>query len=232
MLSNLKKEVLKANLELPMRGLATHTWGNVSGIDRAASLVAIKPGGLDYDVMEEDDIVIVDFEGNTVEGEWKPSSDAMTHIVLYNAFPEIGGICHCHSRWVTSWAQSGLGIPAYGTTHADYFYGTIPCTRDLRFEEIEADYEKNIGLVIKETFMLLDQKQIPAVLVKNHGAFTWGKDAEDAVNNMIVLEEVAMMALQAKLLNPHIKPMSQLLLDKHFVRIHGANAYYGQKQKK
>jgi L-ribulose-5-phosphate 4-epimerase len=232
MLNKLKQDVLKANLELPAKGLATHTWGNVSGIDRDAGLIAIKPSGVDYAEMDEDDIVLIDLKGIITEGDLKPSSDAMTHIVLYNAFPEIGGICHSHSRWVTSWAQAGMGIPAYGTTHADYFYGKIPCTRDLRFEEIETDYEKNIGLVITETFMGMEPNLIPAVLVRNHGAFTWGKTPEDAINNMIVLEEVAMMAIQAKLLNPHIKPMNQLLLDKHFVRIHGAYAYYGEKQKK
>lgn len=229
MLEKLKEEVLKANLELPKRGLVTYTWGNVSGIDRASGIIAIKPSGVDYDKLTVDDIVLIDLTGKVVEGKLKPSSDAPTHVVLYNAFPEIGGVCHTHSRWATSWAQAGMGIPPYGTTHGDYFYGEIPCTRGMTEEEIQSAYEKNTGHVIVETFKGLNPNHIPAVLVKNHGPFTWGKDAGEAVHNAVVLEEVAMMAIQARLLNPHIGPMPQRLLDKHFLRKHGANAYYGQK---
>ncbi len=229
MLEKLKEQVLQANLELPQKGLVTYTWGNVSGIDRESGLVAIKPSGVEYDVMTAGDIVIIDLDGNVVEGKFKPSSDAPTHVVLYKAFPDIGGICHTHSRWATSWAQAGIGIPAYGTTHADYFYGQIPCTREMSREEVESEYEKNTGHVITETFCEISAPQIPAVLVKNHAPFTWGKDAVEAVHNSVVLEEVAMMAIFAQSLNPQIKPMPQTLLDKHFLRKHGANAYYGQK---
>ncbi len=229
MLNELKQAVLKANLELPAKGLVTYTWGNVSGIDRASGLIAIKPSGVEYDVMTAEDIVLIDLSGKVVEGKLKPSSDAPTHVALYNAFPEIGGVCHTHSRWATSWAQAGMGIPAYGTTHADYFYGEIPCTRDMTREEIESAYEANTGEVIIETFKALNPNFIPAVLVRNHAPFTWGKNAEEAVHNSVVLEEVAMMAIQARALNPQIRPMPQTLLDKHFLRKHGANAYYGQK---
>lgn len=229
MLNELKQAVLKANLELPAKGLVTYTWGNVSGIDRASGLIAIKPSGVEYDVMTAEDIVLIDLSGKVVEGKLKPSSDAPTHVALYNAFPEIGGVCHTHSRWATSWAQAGMGIPAYGTTHADYFYGEIPCTRDMTREEIESAYEANTGEVIIETFKVLNPNFIPAVLVRNHAPFTWGKNAEEAVHNSVVLEEVAMMAIQARALNPQIRPMPQTLLDKHFLRKHGANAYYGQK---
>lgn len=229
MLENLKKAVLNANLELPARGLVTYTWGNVSGIDRGKGFIAIKPSGVEYDVMKVDDIVLIDMTGKIVEGRFKPSSDAPTHVALYNEFCEIGGICHTHSRWATSWAQAGMGIPAYGTTHADYFYGQIPCTRDMTIDEIKYAYEENTGYVIIEIFKELNENYIPAVLVRNHAPFTWGKNAEEAVHNSVVLEEVAMMAIQAKALNPQIKPIPQALLDKHFLRKHGENAYYGQK---
>lgn len=229
MLEKLKQEVLEANLELPGRGLVTYTWGNVSGIDRASGLVAIKPSGVEYSIMKAEDIVLIDLEGKVAEGDLKPSSDAPTHIALYRAFPRIGGICHTHSKWATSWAQAGMGIPAYGTTHADYFYGEIPCTRDMTPEEIESAYEANTGAVIVEIFGGLNPDHIPAVLVKNHAPFTWGQSAGEAVHNSVVLEEVAMMAVQCRNLNQAIKPMPQVLLDKHFLRKHGAEAYYGQK---
>ena len=229
MLEQLKKAVLEANLELPAKGLVTYTWGNVSGIDRDSGLVAIKPSGVEYDTMKAEDIVLIDLSGNVVEGRLKPSSDAPTHVALYNSFPEIGGVCHTHSRWATSMAQAGLGIPAYGTTPADYFYGEIPCTRDMTQEEISSAYEANTGAVIVETFKNLNPNFIPGVLVKNHAPFTWGKDAGEAVHNSVVLEEIAMMAIQCKTMNPLIKPMSQTLLDKHFLRKHGSGAYYGQK---
>ncbi|NJD03626.1 MAG: L-ribulose-5-phosphate 4-epimerase [Ruminiclostridium sp.] len=229
MLENLKKAVLEANLELPARGLVTYTWGNVSGIDRTSGLIAIKPSGVEYDVMKVDDIILIDMAAMVVEGRLKPSSDAPTHIALYNAFLEIGGVCHTHSRWATSWAQAGMGIPAYGTTHADYFYGEIPCTRDMTSGEIKSAYEENTGFVIIETFKSLNANYIPAVLVRRHAPFTWGKNAKEAVHNSVVLEEVAMTAIQTKALNPQIKPISQDMLDKHFLRKHGANAYYGQK---
>ncbi len=229
MLEQLKKAVLEANLELPAKGLVTYTWGNVSGIDRDSGLVAIKPSGVEYDTMKAEDIVLIDLSGNVVEGRLKPSSDAPTHVALYNSFPEIGGVCHTHSRWATSMAQAGLGIPAYGTTHADYFYGEIPCTRDMTQEEISLAYEANTGAVIVETFKNLNPNFIPGVLVKNHAPFTWGKDAGEAVHNSVVLEEIAMMAIQCKTMNPLIKPMPQTLLDKHFLRKHGSGAYYGQK---
>lgn len=228
MLEQLKKAVLEANLELPAKGLVTYTWGNVSGIDRDSGLVAIKPSGVEYDTMKAEDIVLIDLSGKVVEGKLKPSSDAPTHIALYKAFHDIGGVCHTHSRWATSWAQAGIGIPAYGTTHADYFYGEIPCTRDMTQEEISSAYEANTGAVIVETFKDINPNFIPGVLVKNHAPFTWGKIASEAVHNSVVLEEVAMMAIQCKTLNPMIKPMPQVLLDKHFLRKHGAGAYYGQ----
>ncbi|NMA66620.1 MAG: L-ribulose-5-phosphate 4-epimerase [Clostridiaceae bacterium] len=228
MLEDLKQAVLEANLELQKRGLIVYTWGNVSGIDRASGIIAIKPSGVEYDSMKREDIVLIDLEGNIVEGNLKPSSDSPTHIALYKNLPDIGGVCHTHSRWATSWAQAGLGIPAYGTTHADYFYGEIPCTSDMTKEEIENKYEYNTGIKIVEAFRDLDPNHIPAVLVKNHGPFTWGKDANEAVYHAVVLEEVAMMALQSKNLKQSIEPMNQVLLDKHFLRKHGKDAYYGQ----
>lgn len=229
MLENLKQAVLEANLELPRRGLVTYTWGNVSGIDRASGLIAIKPSGVEYESMKREDIVLIDLDGKPVEGNLRPSSDAPTHVALYKAFPGIGGVCHTHSKWATSWAQAGIGIPAYGTTHADYFYGEIPCTREMTGEEIGGAYEANTGEVIVETFEGLDPNHIPAVLVRNHAPFTWGKNPGEAVHNSVVLEEVAMMAIQTRILNPVAPAMKQVLLNKHFLRKHGVGAYYGQK---
>lgn len=229
MLEALKELVCKANLELPKHGLVTFTWGNVSGIDRESGLMVIKPSGVEYDNMTADDMVVVSLEtGEKVEGKWKPSSDTATHVALYNAFPDIGGIVHTHSRWATSFAQAGRGIPAYGTTHGDYFYGEIPCTRKMTPEEIGGEYEKETGNVIIETFKGIDENTISAVLVNSHGPFTWGTDPENAVHNAVVLEELAFMALQTEVLNPDVKVMQQELLDKHFLRKHGKNAYYGQ----
>ena len=229
MLEKLKESVCKANLELPKYGLVTFTWGNVSGVDRDSGLMVIKPSGVEYDNMTADDMVVVSLEtGEKVEGKWKPSSDTATHVALYNAFPEIGGIVHTHSRWATSFAQAGRGIPAYGTTHGDYFYGEIPCTRKMTPEEIGGEYEKETGNVIIETFKGIDENTIPAVLVNSHGPFSWGTDPENAVHNAVVLEELAFMALQTEVLNPDVKVMQQELLDKHFLRKHGKNAYYGQ----
>ncbi|EPR13839.1 L-ribulose-5-phosphate 4-epimerase [Ruminiclostridium papyrosolvens] len=229
MLEQLKQAVLEANLELPKKGLVTYTWGNVSGIDRESGLIAIKPSGVEYEVMTAEDIVLIDLTGKVVEGKLKPSSDAPTHVALYNAFPEIGGVTHTHSRWATAFAQAGMGIPAYGTTHADYFYGEIPCTREMTKDEIQSDYEANTGTVIIEAFKDLNPNYIPAILVKNHAPFTWGKSAAESVHNSVVLEEVAMMAIQCRQLNPNVTPMPQVLLDKHFMRKHGPKAYYGQK---
>ncbi|MEE1066357.1 MAG: L-ribulose-5-phosphate 4-epimerase [Acutalibacteraceae bacterium] len=229
MLEALKELVCKANLELPKYGLVTFTWGNVSGVDRESGLMVIKPSGVEYDNMTADDMVVVSLEtGEKVEGKWKPSSDTATHVALYNAFPDIGGIVHTHSRWATSFAQAGRGIPAYGTTHGDYFYGEIPCTRKMTPEEIGGEYEKETGNVIIETFKGIDENTIPAVLVNSHGPFTWGTDPENAVHNAVVLEELAFMALHTEVLNPDVKVMQQELLDKHFLRKHGKNAYYGQ----
>ncbi|OQY32540.1 MAG: L-ribulose-5-phosphate 4-epimerase [Spirochaetaceae bacterium 4572_59] len=228
MLAELKEKVLNANLELPAKGLVLYTWGNVSAIDRETGIIAIKPSGISYDTMKKSDIVLIDLKGEVVEGSLNPSSDAPSHVELYKAFPEIGGICHTHSRWATIWSQFGKGIAPYGTTHADYFYGTIPCTRDLRKEEIELEYEKNTGLLIVETFKDIDPKQVPAILVKNHGPFTWGKDADESVYNSVVLEEVAQMAWTLESRDPLLKQMQKVLLDKHFLRKHGDSAYYGQ----
>lgn len=229
MLEALKELVCKANLELPKYGLVTFTWGNVSGVDRESGLMVIKPSGVEYDNMTAEDMVVVSLKtGEKVEGKWKPSSDTATHVALYNAFPEIGGIVHTHSRQATSFAQAGRGIPAYGTTHGDYFYGEIPCTRKMTPEEIAGEYEKETGNVIIETFKDLDENTVPAVLVNSHGPFSWGTDPENAVHNAVVLEELAFMALQTEILNPDIRPMQQELLDKHFLRKHGKNAYYGQ----
>jgi L-ribulose-5-phosphate 4-epimerase len=229
MLEKLKKEVLEANLELPKRGLVTYTWGNVSGIDREKGLFVIKPSGVEYAEMTADDMVVVDLDGNKVEGELKPSSDTATHLYLYNHFKEIGGIVHTHSSWATSWAQAGKGIPAFGTTHADYFYGEIPCTRKMTAAEIEGEYERETGKVIVERFEGIDPTQRPGVLVNNHGPFSWGTDAANAVHNAVVMEEVAKMAYRAVNLNPALQQIDQVLLDKHFLRKHGKNAYYGQE---
>lgn len=230
MLEELKALVCKANLELPKYGLVTFTWGNVSGVDREKGLMVIKPSGVEYDVMTPEDMVVVSLAtGEKVEGKWKPSSDTATHVALYNAFPNIGGVVHTHSRWATSFAQAGKGIPAYGTTHGDYFYGEIPCTRKMTPEEIAGEYELETGNVIVETFRDMSSDDVPAVLVHSHGPFTWGKDPFNAVHNAVVLEEVAFMAFHAAALNPAITPMQQELLDKHYLRKHGKNAYYGQK---
>lgn len=230
MLEDLKEAVWKANLQLPKLGLVTFTWGNVSGIDRERGLVVIKPSGVEYDVMTPDDMVVVSLEtGERVEGRWKPSSDTPTHLVLYRAFPDCGGIVHTHSRWATSFAQAGVGIQPLGTTQGDYFYGEIPCTREMTPAEIAGAYEEETGNVIVETFAGKNPAQIPAVLVHSHGPFTWGKDAAEAVHNAAVLEEVAFMNFHSLQLNPDQTRMQQELLDKHYLRKHGKNAYYGQK---
>ena len=230
MLEELKELVCKANLELPKYGLVTFTWGNVSGVDREKGLMVIKPSGVEYDTMTAEDMVVVSLAtGEKVEGKWKPSSDTDTHVALYNAFPNIGGIVHTHSRWATSWAQAGRGIPAYGTTHGDYFYGEIPCTRKMTPEEIAGRYEHETGNVIIETFADKSADDIPAVLVHSHGPFAWGTDPHNAVHNAVVLEELAFMAFHTEAINPNKETMQQELLDKHYLRKHGKNAYYGQK---
>lgn len=228
MLEKMKQEVLEANLLLPKYGLVTFTWGNVSGIDRKNGLVFIKPSGVPYDVMKAEDVVVVDLDGNIVEGKWKPSSDTPTHLVLYKAFPECGGIVHTHSPWATSFAQAGSGIVPIGTTQGDYFYGEIPCTREMTPTEIAGEYEKETGNVIVETFRNKDPSAIPAVLVHSHGPFTWGRNAHEAVHNAVVLEEVAFMNFHSLQLNQNQMMMQQELLDKHYLRKHGKNAYYGQ----
>ena len=221
MLEELKKKVYEANMELPRRGLITYTWGNVSGIDRDTGYFVIKPSGVDYDKLRPEDMVVMDLEGNRIEG---------THLELYKKYPEIGGVVHTHSPEATSWAQAGRDIPLYGTTHADYFYGPIPCARSLTPEEIGGEYERNTGLVIIETFEQrgLNPMHTPGVLCTNHGPFTWGKDAAEAVHNAVVLEEVARMAIRTELLNPQVQPAPDSIRDKHFFRKHGENAYYGQ----
>lgn len=231
MLETLRKKVLEANLLLPKHNLVTFTWGNVSAIDRRKGLIVIKPSGVDYEHMTAADMVIVDLEGNVVEGDLRPSSDTPTHIELYKAFPNIGGVVHTHSRWATSFAQAGCPIQPMGTTHADYFYGPIPCTRSLTDEEIHGSYEKNTGLVIIDTFKDMDPDAVPGVLVRNHGPFVWGTDAANAVHNAVVMEEIAFMNYHAITLNPQAPCVSQGLLDKHYYRKHGANAYYGQEKK-
>ena len=231
MLEQLKERVLKANLLLPKYGLVTFTWGNVSEIDRESGLFVIKPSGVEYDTMGLEDMVVCDLEGRVVEGKWKPSSDTPTHIELYKAFPEIGGIVHTHSRWATTFAQAGKDITALGTTHADYFYGPVPCTRLMTEEEIKGEYEKNTGTVIIEEFKNrgIRADEVQGVVVHSHGPFVWGKNAMKAVENAVVLEEVAFMDYHAMTLTPGIEPMQQVLLDKHYLRKHGANAYYGQR---
>jgi L-ribulose-5-phosphate 4-epimerase len=227
----LKQQVFEANMELPQRKLITYTWGNVSGIDRERGLVVIKPSGVPYETMKVEDMVTVDMDGNVVDGNLNPSSDLPTHLVLYKAFPNIGGVVHTHSRWATIWSQAGKPIPAYGTTHADYFYGSVPCTRDMTHDEIASDYEAETGNVIVERFRELNINPdfMPGVLVKSHGPFTWGKTAAEAVHNAVVLEELAMMGFFSQTLNPEITSMDPVLLDKHFLRKHGPDAYYGQK---
>lgn len=225
--AQLKKEVCKANLDLVRNGLVLFTWGNVSGIDREQGRVAIKPSGVAYEEMQPEDMVVLDLDGNIVEGTLKPSSDTPTHLELYRNFPNIGGIVHTHSEWATSWAQAGQPLPPYGTTHADYFYGEIPCTRDLTEEEIRSAYELETGRLIVETFADLDPDAIPSVLVKGHGPFSWGASPDQAVHHATVLEYVAKMAFRNWVLG-HEKPIAQFLLDKHYLRKHGKDAYYGQ----
>ena len=230
MLEDLKQKVYEANMLLPKYGLVTFTWGNVSAIDTESGLFVIKPSGVDYEKMTPADMVVMDLQGNKVEGDLRPSSDTPTHLELYKAFPEIGGIVHTHSSYATSWAQAGRSIPCYGTTHADYIYGEVPCLRCLTEEEINEAYEENTGHLIVSEFQRMNKEvmAVPAVLCKNHGPFAWGKDAMDAVHNAVVLEEVAKMASRCELINPDVKPAPQELQDKHYYRKHGANAYYGQ----
>jgi len=229
-MEKLINDVLEANLELPKTGLVVFTWGNVSAIDRTRGIIVIKPSGVPYEGMKAEHMVVCDLDGKVISGNYKPSSDTDTHIEIYKSFPDIGGIVHTHSRWATIWAQACKGIPAYGTTHADYFYGKIPCTRKLTKEEIEDSYELNTGKVIVETFMLhnIDPNAMPGVVVAGHGPFAWGKNAMDAVHNAIVMDECAMMALNTQIINPSILPIEKVLLDKHYLRKHGKNAYYGQ----
>ena len=232
MLEQLKQEVYEANMLLPKYHLVTFTWGNVSGIDREKGLFVIKPSGVDYDKLTPGSMVVVNLEGEVVEGDYRPSSDTPTHVVLYNRFQEIGGVVHTHSPWATSWAQAGRGIQCYGTTHADYLYGQVPCVRTLTKEEIETAYEKNTGVLIADEFerLAVDYLATPAVLCKNHGPFTWGKDAKEAVHNAVVLEEVAKMAARCEQIDPKVNPAPQELQDKHYYRKHGKNAYYGQSK--
>lgn len=229
MLEKLKESVCKANLQLPSHGLVTFTWGNVSAIDRESGYVVIKPSGVEYDALTPDKMVIVDLDGNVVEGSLNPSSDTPTHIYLYRQFENIGGIVHTHSTYATAFAQARMPIEAYGTTHADYFYGAIPCTRELTALETRDNYETNTGKVIAEAFKLLNPDAIPGVVVANHGPFAWGKDAAEAVHNAVVLEEVARMAILMKTVNPESAPINKYILDKHYNRKHGESAYYGQK---
>lgn len=232
MLEELKEKVYLANMELPKRGLVTYTWGNVSGIDREKGLFVIKPSGVEYDELKPSDMVVMDLQGNKVEGDMNPSSDTKTHLVLYNAFPQVGGIVHTHSPYAVAWAQAGEDLPCYGTTHADYFYGSIPCARHLTQAELDEDYEKNTGITIVETFKErgLDPMAVPAVLCFSHGPFTWGKDPAQAVYHSVVLEECAKMGLFTKMINPNAAPAPQRMLDKHYMRKHGPNAYYGQRK--
>ena len=231
MLEELKKKVYEANMDLPKYGLVTFTWGNVSALDRERGVFVIKPSGVEYDKLTPEDMVVVDLDGNRVEGKLNPSSDTATHLELYKAFPQIGGIVHTHSSYATSWAQAGRSIPCYGTTHADYIYGEVPCARCLTKEEIDEGYETNTGRLIVEEFKRLNKKplEVPAVLCKNHGPFAWGKDAKEAVHNAVVLEEVAKMAYRCEIINKDVKPAPQELQDKHYYRKHGADSYYGQK---
>ena len=232
MLEQLKKEVYEANMELPRRGLVTYTWGNVSGIDREKGLVVIKPSGVEYEDLKPEDLVVLDLDGNVVEGDLNPSSDTKTHLELYKAFPQLGGIVHTHSPHAVAWAQAGSDIPCYGTTHADYFYGPIPCARSLTPTEVDEDYERNTGKVIIETFndRGLNPVHVPAVICRNHGPFTWGKNAAQAVYHAVVLEEVSKMAMYTRQINPQVESAPQYVQDKHFMRKHGPNAYYGQKK--
>lgn len=233
MLEELKKKVYEANMELPRRNLVTYTWGNVSGIDREKGLFVIKPSGVEYDELRPEDLVVMDLMGNKVEGDMNPSSDTKTHMVLYRAFPQLGGIVHTHSPYAVAWAQAGRDIPAYGTTHADYFYGAIPCARHLTQEELDEDYELNTGNIIVEEFKArgIDPVAVPAVICHSHGPFTWGKDAAQAVYHAVVLEEVAKMAILTRQVDPSALPAPQRIQDKHYMRKHGPNAYYGQAKK-
>ena len=230
MLEELKQKVYEANMLLPKHGLVTFTWGNVSAIDKETGLIVIKPSGVPYETMKAEDMVVLNPDGTKAEGDLKPSSDAPTHVYLYSKFPDIGGVVHTHSSYATSWAQSGRDIPCYGTTHADYIYGPVPCARVLSEKEIDEAYELNTGKLIVEEFKnrVIDYNAVPAVLCKNHGPFTWGKDAFEAVHNAVVLEEVAKMAFRTELINKDVQPAPQVLQDKHYYRKHGANAYYGQ----
>lgn len=232
MLEKLKKEVCEANLLLPKYNLVIFTWGNVSAIDRKTGLVAIKPSGVDYDKLKPKDIVIVDLDGNVVEGKLRPSSDTKTHVEIYKAFKDVKGVVHTHSTYATSYAQAGAALPCYGTTHADYFYGSVPCMRNLTKNEVDDDYERNTGKLIVSEFKKkkIDPMAMPCVLLKNHGIFTWGKDAVDAVHNAMVLEECARMALFTKLINPKAIETPKAIQDKHYFRKHGKNAYYGQSK--
>lgn len=229
MLEELKSKVFKANLDLVKYNLVTFTWGNVSGIDREKGLIVIKPSGVKYEEMKVEHMVVLDMEGNVVEGELKPSSDTPTHVIIYRNFKDVGGVVHTHSTWATSWAQAEKSIPALGTTHADYFYGKIPCTRKLTKVEVESAYEKETGNVIVETFKDVDPNAVPGVVVSNHGPFAWGKNPEDAVHNAVVMEEVAKMAYNTVMLNNSVSGLESYLLDKHYLRKHGKDAYYGQK---
>lgn len=229
-IEQLKEEVFRANLELVEQGLVIYTWGNVSGIDRESGLVVIKPSGISYDIMTVEDMVVLDLEGNVVEGKYKPSSDTPSHLVLYKEYEEIKSVVHTHSEWATAWAQAGRAIPVYGTTHADYFYGEILCTRKLNKEEVESNYEHNTGLVMVETLKKheKDPLELPGLIIFNHGPFSWGETPSKAVHNAKVMDEVAKMSFRTETINPRVQPISNYVLDKHYLRKHGKNAYYGQ----
>ena len=228
-MQQLKQQVFEANMDLPGYGLVTFTWGNVSAIDRQRGLVVIKPSGIAYESMTVDDMSVVDLQGHVVEGRWRPSSDTATHLALYRRYPDLGGVVHTHSTHATAWAQAGLAIPALGTTHADYFFGDIPCTRALSAQEVDEAYELNTGQVIIETLGEANPLHTPGIVVYQHGPFAWGKDAHEAVHNAVVMEEVARMAWIARGINPQLQPIDSWLMNKHFQRKHGPNAYYGQK---
>ncbi|EPO5481597.1 L-ribulose-5-phosphate 4-epimerase [Klebsiella pneumoniae] len=228
-MQQLKQQVFEANMDLPRYGLVTFTWGNVSAIDRQRGLVVIKPSGIAYESMTVDDMSVVDLQGHVVEGRWRPSSDTATHLALYRRYPDLGGVVHTHSTHATAWAQAGLAIPALGTIHADYFFGDIPCTRALSAQEVDEAYELNTGQVIIETLGEANPLHTPGIVVYQHGPFAWGKDAHEAVHNAVVMEEVARMAWIARGINPQLQPIDSWLMNKHFQRKHGPNAYYGQK---
>lgn len=228
-MQKLKQQVFEANMALPRHGLVTFTWGNVSAIDRDRGCVVIKPSGVAYEEMSAEDMVVVNLEGEVIAGQYRPSSDTATHLALYKRYPALGGVVHTHSTHATAWAQAGLGIPALGTTHADYFFGDIPCTRALTSEEVQGEYELNTGKVIIETLGETNPLHTPGIVVYQHGPFAWGKDAQDAVHNAVVMEEVARMAWIARGINPQLKPIDGYLMNKHFQRKHGPDAYYGQR---